>query len=218
MLKAGFHTEIRIAQKIQRGHRENRTRAARDAVPRSGGRRVTKQEICCSRMFGKGLRELEPIKEAVAAYAARASEKLRTQQSLCKRVRNSIRTGRFIPTSLSLRKAWYVSCGIPPTNPIHHPGGDRRFGAHLSRGLFVHQGRGPADGPVPARRVQRRFIRTNLARRVGARDGRARCNQRQVGPQHPPTRPRNHRAGLGHAAMSQSCTTRLDQLWVVQCN
>ncbi|RMR94468.1 RulB protein, partial [Pseudomonas savastanoi pv. glycinea] len=27
-----------------------------------------RQEICCSRMFGKRLTELEPIKEAVATY------------------------------------------------------------------------------------------------------------------------------------------------------
>ena len=36
-----------------------------------------KQEICCSRMFGKRLTELAPIKEAVATYMMRASEKLR---------------------------------------------------------------------------------------------------------------------------------------------
>ncbi|EPN12629.1 RulB protein [Pseudomonas syringae pv. actinidiae ICMP 19070] len=36
-----------------------------------------RQEICCSRMFGKRLTELGPIKEAVATYMMRASEKLR---------------------------------------------------------------------------------------------------------------------------------------------
>lgn len=56
-----------------------------------------KQEICCSRMFGKRLHELAPIREAVAAYAARACEKLRGQGSVCKRVRVSIRTGMFNP-------------------------------------------------------------------------------------------------------------------------
>lgn len=56
-----------------------------------------KQEICCSRMFGKRVTELAPIREAVASYAARASEKLRAQQSMCKRVRVSIRTGMFNP-------------------------------------------------------------------------------------------------------------------------
>ncbi|SDB35990.1 DNA polymerase V [Pseudomonas sp. NFACC13-1] len=52
-----------------------------------------KQEICCSRMFGKRLTQLAPIKEAVATYMMRASEKLRVQKSLCKKVRISIRTG-----------------------------------------------------------------------------------------------------------------------------
>lgn len=56
-----------------------------------------KQEICCSRMFGKRLTELAPIKQAVATYTGRAAEKLRAQGSLCKRMRVSIRTGLFNP-------------------------------------------------------------------------------------------------------------------------
>ncbi|MEB0222256.1 Y-family DNA polymerase, partial [Pseudomonas sp. AB12(2023)] len=54
-----------------------------------------KQEICCSRMFGRRLQELPAIKEAVATYMMRASEKLRAQHSLCKKIRVSIRTGMF---------------------------------------------------------------------------------------------------------------------------
>jgi DNA polymerase V len=54
-----------------------------------------KQEICCSRMFGNRLTEIEPIKEAVATYTQRAAEKLRAQNSLCKKIRVSIRTGMF---------------------------------------------------------------------------------------------------------------------------
>lgn len=38
-----------------------------------------KQEICCSRMFGKRLTELAPIQQAVATYVGRAAEKLRVQ-------------------------------------------------------------------------------------------------------------------------------------------
>lgn len=44
--------------------------ALEDAAP-------AKQEICCSRMFGVRLETIEPIKEAVATFAQRASEKLR---------------------------------------------------------------------------------------------------------------------------------------------
>ena len=35
-----------------------------------------KQEICCSRMFGMRLTEIQPIKEAVVSYTQRAAEKL----------------------------------------------------------------------------------------------------------------------------------------------
>lgn len=56
-----------------------------------------KQEICCSRMFGKRLTDVAPIKEAVATYMMRATEKLRAQQSLSKKIRVSIRTGMFNP-------------------------------------------------------------------------------------------------------------------------
>ncbi|EGH26422.1 RulB protein, partial [Pseudomonas amygdali pv. mori str. 301020] len=48
-------------------------------------------------MFGKRLTELGPIKEAVATYMMRASEKLRAQGSVCKKIRVSIRTGMFNP-------------------------------------------------------------------------------------------------------------------------
>ncbi len=74
-----------------------------------------KQEICCSRAFGKRLREIEPIREAVATYAARACEKLRSQQSLTKRVRISIRTGMFNPDEVKYAKG--VICELPyPTD------------------------------------------------------------------------------------------------------
>jgi len=54
-----------------------------------------KQEICSSRMFGHRLEHFAPIREAVATYVMRASAKLRAQQSLCRRLRVSIRTGMF---------------------------------------------------------------------------------------------------------------------------
>jgi DNA polymerase V len=54
-----------------------------------------KQEICSSRMLGMRLTEIEPIKEAVDTYTQRAAEKLRAQNSLCKKIRVSIRTGMF---------------------------------------------------------------------------------------------------------------------------
>lgn len=72
-----------------------------------------KQEICCSRMFGKRLTELAPIKEAVAAYMMRASEKLRAQKSLCKKIRVSIRTGMFNPDEAKYANGVVVDLPYP---------------------------------------------------------------------------------------------------------
>ncbi|MEZ1317029.1 translesion error-prone DNA polymerase V subunit UmuC [Pseudomonas fluorescens] len=72
-----------------------------------------KQEICCSRMFGKRLKELAPIKEAVATYVMRASEKLRAQQSLCKKIRVSIRTGMFNPEEAKYANGVVVELPYP---------------------------------------------------------------------------------------------------------
>lgn len=74
-----------------------------------------KQEICCSRMFGNRLTTIEPIREAVATYAARACEKLRAQGSLCKKVRVSVRTGMFNPDEPKYARG--VVCELPyPTD------------------------------------------------------------------------------------------------------
>lgn len=54
-----------------------------------------KQEICCSRMFGKRVTDIEPIREAVGTYTQRATEKIRAQGSMCKKVRVSTRNGMF---------------------------------------------------------------------------------------------------------------------------
>lgn len=76
---------------------------------------TTKQEICCSRMFGQRLKAIAPIREAVATYAARACEKLRKQGSLCKQVRVSIRTGMFNPDEAKYAKG--IICELPyPTD------------------------------------------------------------------------------------------------------
>ncbi|MEE5114148.1 Y-family DNA polymerase [Pseudomonas alliivorans] len=76
-----------------------------------------KQEICCSRMFGKRLTEIGPIKEAVATYMMRASEKLRAQGSVCKKVRVSIRTGMFNPDEAKYANGALVELPYP-TNDV----------------------------------------------------------------------------------------------------
>ncbi|AYO01033.1 translesion error-prone DNA polymerase V subunit UmuC [Pseudomonas sp. LTGT-11-2Z] len=77
-----------------------------------------KQEICCSRMFGKRLTELAPIKQAVASYAGRAAEKLRGQGSVCKRMRVSIRTGMFNPDEAKYAKGVLVELPYPTNDTL----------------------------------------------------------------------------------------------------
>lgn len=74
-----------------------------------------KQEICCSRSFGKRLKTIEPIQEAVTAFATRAAEKLRAQGSLCRQVRVSLRTGMFNPDEAKYANG--ILCQLPyPSN------------------------------------------------------------------------------------------------------
>ncbi|MCY1278832.1 Protein UmuC [compost metagenome] len=79
-----------------------------------------KQEICCSRMFGKCLTELPPIKEAVATYMMRASEKLRAQGSVCEKIRVSIRTGMFNPEDAKFANGVVVDLPYP-TDDVRLP-------------------------------------------------------------------------------------------------
>lgn len=76
-----------------------------------------KQEICCSRMFGTRLTQIEPIKQAVATYTQRAAEKLRAQNSLCKKIRVSIRTGMFNPEEAKYANGALVELPYP-TNDV----------------------------------------------------------------------------------------------------
>jgi len=101
----------RFSVVIERTARELRGVACmelEDAAP-------ARQEICCSRMFGKRLRDIEEIREAVATYCTRAAEKLRAQQSVCRRIRVSIRTGMFNPDEAKFANG--VLCQLPyPTD------------------------------------------------------------------------------------------------------
>ncbi|MEH6801355.1 MAG: translesion error-prone DNA polymerase V subunit UmuC [Halopseudomonas sabulinigri] len=97
-----------VIEKTARELRGTSCLALEEAVP-------AKQEICSSRAFGERLRDVEPIREAVATYAARACEKLRAQGSLCKRVRVAIRTGMFNPDEAKFAKG--IVCELPyPTD------------------------------------------------------------------------------------------------------
>lgn len=56
-----------------------------------------KQEIACTRSFGRPITDLEPLREAVTEYASRAAEKLRKQSSVTSQLMVFIHTSKFRP-------------------------------------------------------------------------------------------------------------------------
>ncbi|WP_061291971.1 translesion error-prone DNA polymerase V subunit UmuC [Azotobacter vinelandii] len=179
-----------------------------------------KQEICCSRMFGRRLRELEPIRQAVATYAARASEKLRAQRSLCRQVRVSIRTGMFNPTEPKFAKG--VICTLP------YPTDDARLIVRMAaEGLerVYQEGFAFSKAEVLLLDLCQRGEYTDdlfsaqqpaaAERLMGVMDAiNGRWGRGTLRPASIPTAPD---WGMRRELMSQSYTTRLDQLWVVKC-
>ncbi|KAA8740851.1 translesion error-prone DNA polymerase V subunit UmuC [Pseudomonas koreensis] len=179
-----------------------------------------KQEICCSRMFGKRLTELAPIKEAVATYMMRASEKLRAQKSLCKKIRVSIRTGMFNPDEAKYANG--VVIDLPyPTDDVRLlttaavDALDRIFRPYFSYSkaevllLNLCQPGEYTDDlfaisqPTEATRVMA------VLDEINGRWGRGTLRAASV--------PSNPDWGMRREMMSQSYTTRLDHLWTVKC-
>jgi len=179
-----------------------------------------KQEICCSRMFGMRLHELGPIREAVATYAARASEKLRAQHSMCKRVRVSIRTGMFNPDEPKFAKGVVCELLYPTDDTrcitraalaglemVYRAGFafskaevllmDLRQRGEYTDDLFA------ATRPAASERVM------GVLDEINAKWGRGTLRPGRV-----PTTPD---WGMRREMMSQSYTTKLDQLWEVGC-
>jgi DNA polymerase V len=178
-----------------------------------------KQEICCSRMFGKRLTEIEPIKEAVATYMMRASEKLRAQGSLCKKIRVSIRTGMFNPDEAKYAQGALVELPYPTNDVrlmtklavaavdrIFRPGFryskaevlliDLRQPGEFTDDLFAeHQ-------PATSDQVM------GVLDQINNRWGRGTLRTRSV--------PAAPDWGMQRSLMSQSYTTRIDQLWTVK--
>lgn len=179
-----------------------------------------KQEICCSRMFGKRLQELPPIKEAVATYMMRASEKLRAQGSVCKKVRVSIRTGMFNPDEAKYANGVIIDLPYPTDDvrlltkaavaALDHV---FRSGFKYSKAEVLLMGlcqRGEytddlftAAQPAEAARVM------TVLDEINSRWGRGTLRTASV--------PSEPVWGMRREMMSQSFTTRLDQLWQVNC-
>lgn len=177
-----------------------------------------KQEICCSRMFGKRLTELTPLKQAVASYAGRAAEKLRVQGSVCKRMRVSIRTGMFNPDEAKYAKGVLVELPYPTNDTllltraateaveqVYRPGYryskaevllmDLRQPGEFTDDLFA------VTQPVACDRLM------SVLDEINGKYGRGTMRSASV--------PRTPDWGMRRELMSQSYTTRVNELWTV---
>ena len=178
-----------------------------------------KQEICCSRMFGKRLTELAPIKEAVATYTARASEKLRAQGSLCKKVRVSVRTGMFNPDEAKYANGILVELPYPTNDVrlltkavIQAVGHIYRPGFKYSKAeVLLMDLRQPGEYTDDLFAEVQPAVSNKLMGvldEINGRWGRGTLRTASV--------PANPDWAMRRELMSQSYTTRLDQLWTVK--
>lgn len=180
-----------------------------------------KQEICCSRMFGKRLTQLAPIKEAVATYMMRASEKLRAQNSLCKKIRVSIRTGMFNPEEAKYANGVLVELPYPTSDVrlmtkmavealdrVFRPG-FKYSKAEVMLLNLCQPGEYTGDLFAVAQPSETDKVMKVLDQ-INSRWGRGTLRAASV--------PTNPDWGMRREMMSQSYTTKLDQLWKVSCN
>jgi DNA polymerase V len=179
-----------------------------------------KQEICCSRMFGKRLTELAPIKEAVATHVMRASEKLRAQNSLCKKIRVSIRTGMFNPDEAKYANGVLIELPYPTDDVrlltkaavnaverVFRPG----FKYSKAEVMLVNlclPGEFTEDLFATTQSAEATNLMTVLDK-INERWGRGTLRSAGV--------PINPDWAMRREMMSQSYTTRLDQLWTISC-
>ncbi len=179
-----------------------------------------KQEICCSRMFGTRLTELAPIKEAVATYMMRASEKLRTQNSLCKKVRVSIRTGMFNPEEAKYANGVVIDMPYPTDDvrlltkaAVESLERVYRLGFKYSKAevllMNLCQPGEYTDDLFAASQPTESTKVMAVLDQINERWGRGTLRAASV--------PSNPAWSMRREMMSQSFTTRLDQLWMVNC-
>jgi len=180
-----------------------------------------KQEICCSRMFGTRLTEIQPIKEAVATYVQRAAEKLRAQNSLCKRIRVSVRTGMFNPDESHYANGVMVELPYP-TNDVrllakaavqaidhlYRPG--YRYSKAEVLLLDLRQPGEFTDDLFAVRQPATTNKLMGVLDEINGRWGRGTLRTASV--------PENPEWAMRRDLMSRSYTTRLDQLWTVRAN
>ena len=179
-----------------------------------------KQEICCSRMFGTRLTELTPIKQAVATYTGRAAEKLRAQGSVCKRMRVAIRTGMFNPNEAHFAKGALVELPYPTNDTLLLTRAATEAVEQVFQAGYRYSKAEVMllDLRQPGEFTDDLFAATQPVacdRLMAVMDG---VNQRYgSGTLRSGSVPRNPNWGMRRELMSQSFTTRIDQLWRVHC-
>jgi DNA polymerase V len=180
-----------------------------------------KQEICSSRMFGKRLTDIAPIKEAVATYTQRAAEKLRAQNSLCKKMRISIRTGMFNPDEPRYAQGALVELPYPTNDTLMMTRAATeaveriyREGYRYSKAeVLLLDLRQPGEFTDDLFALTQPYTTDRVMKvldEINGRWGRGTVRSATV--------PGEPDWGMQRNLMSQSYTTRLDQLWKVKCN
>lgn len=183
-------------------------------------RRSTGPDIS-SRVVPRRVTELAPIREAVATCMMRASEKLRAQNSLCKKIRVSIRTGMFNPEEAKYANGVLVELPYP-TNDVRLmtkmavEALDRVFrpGFKYSKAEVLllnlcQPGEYTGDLFAVAQPSETDKVMKVLDQ-INSRWWRGTLRAASV--------PTNPDWGMRREMMSQSFTTKLDQLWKVSCN
>lgn len=180
-----------------------------------------KQEICSSRMFGTRLTEIEPIKEAVATYVQRAAEKLRAQGSVCKKMRISIRTGMFNPEEAKYAQGALVDLPYPTNDTLLLTRAAGEAVARIFRPGFRYS---KAEVMLLDLRQPGEFTADLFAARQSAATDRIMSVMDEIngrwgrGTVRSAAVPANPAWAMKRELMSQSYTTRIDQLWTVKCN
>lgn len=180
-----------------------------------------KQEICSSRMFGTRLTEIEPIKEAVATYVQRAAEKLRAQGSVCKKMRVSIRTGMFNPEEAKYAQGALVELPYPTNDTLLLTRAGTEAVERIFRKGFRYS---KAEVLLLDLRQPGEFTADLFAARQSAATDRIMSVMDEIngrwgrGTVRSAAVPANPDWAMKRELMSQSYTTRLDQLWKVKCN
>lgn len=171
--------------------------------------------------LGKRLTEIGPIKEAVASYVQRAAEKLRAQGSACKRMRVSIRTGMFNPEEAKYAQGALVELPYPTNDTLllTRAGTEAverifRPGFRYSKAevlLLDLRQPGEFTGDLFAPRQSEATDRImSVMDEINSRWGRGTVRSAAV--------PADPDWGMRRELMSQSYTTRLDQLWRVSAS